>query len=157
MLLLQEGKNQNLTHVLSKTLALSLFKLYDILTSCKNSENFSEQFQRADQEITIEIFKFILSSSDKTKPTFSVPLVCLNHRSTETKLSTHSYYLQNEHNLTLVHPGFQPVIQLSIVEGQSISIQYLTLNICSNVMEPGTNIYQYVLHYLKSILGYHVI
>ena len=40
--------------------------------------------------------------SEKTKPTFLVPLACQNHRSTETKFSTDRYYLQNEHDLTLV-------------------------------------------------------
>ena len=43
----------------------------------------------------------VLSSREKAKPTFLLPLVCLNHRSSEAKISPHSYYLQNAHNFTL--------------------------------------------------------
>lgn len=46
-------------------------------------------------------FQFYSQFDRKAKPTLLVPLVCLNHRSSETKVSSHSYYLQNDHNLTL--------------------------------------------------------
>ena len=51
--------------------------------------------------------KFILSSSEKAKTTF---LVCLNHRSSETKSSTHCYYLENDLELKVACPGFWPEI-----------------------------------------------
>ena len=83
-----------MVHLLLTSLFLRILKQYNI-----------------DHEIILEIFlNFILSSSEKTKPTFLVPLVCLNHRSTETKFSTRSYYPQNEHYLTLVCPDFWPAI-----------------------------------------------
>ena len=62
-------------------------------------------------KLRLEIYNtdkwFILSSSEKAKPTFLVPLVCLNHRSSETKFSIHSYYLQNNDDLTLMAPSFR--------------------------------------------------
>ena len=81
------------------------------------NKDFTSNLRNIDHEINLEFFKFVLSLSEKAKPAFLLSLVCVNPRSTETKFSTHSYYLRNDHNLTLVCLGFWPAMKLLMGEG----------------------------------------